>query len=60
MKRQGDGLKAIYATLLILAIEPLSLAINAWPNPLLISTGTLIFRWLGYRSAIKITPKVMS
>tara|TARA_B110000211_G_scaffold222196_1_gene270603 strand:- start:792 stop:968 length:177 start_codon:yes stop_codon:yes gene_type:complete len=58
MKRQGDGLKAIYATLLILAIEPLSL--NDWPNSLLISTGTRIFRWLGYRSAIKITPKVMS
>lgn len=51
MKRQGDGLKAIYATLLILAIEPLSLAINAWPNSLLIPTGTRIFRWLEYRSA---------
>ncbi|WP_350654133.1 hypothetical protein [Pseudoalteromonas sp. D48-MNA-CIBAN-0056] len=44
MKRPRVGLKAIDTALLILAIEPLLLAINALPKSLLIPTETLIFR----------------
>ena len=49
MKRPRIGLKAIDTALLILAIEPLLLSINALPKSLLIPTETQILRWFGYR-----------
>ena len=48
MKRPRVGLKAINTALLILAIKPLLLAINALPKSFLIPTETRILRWFGY------------
>ncbi|RZD23164.1 hypothetical protein EVU92_14445 [Pseudoalteromonas sp. MEBiC 03485] len=47
-------MKAIYTALLILAIEPLLLAINALPKSLLIPTETRTLRWFGYISLFAI------